>query len=372
LRSRKSRFRLVPLHSGARLMRLRLVCAALAAATFAYVGPSAAGAATGDELRAFLAFVPATPAPPRRISVDYFDLRVAAAITVKRGLEALTPMGRRANIPYFGHMLGRAAAWKRTAGFMLEEIDALGTAGFPPDTVHFFRLAPAVRLEALTAVWRARGFRETPSAAAPIWGRGEPRKMDVSKVDADDPFGGALGRSSFILPALPFLAEAFAPEPLIAAKQAQAAGGLAARPDVAALLAALDRGGGSLLQAMLLPEPADSMTADHAPIAYSALLFADVEYSDHAEAQLLLAFADCAAARAAETAIAQGWDTQHPAIRVYRPTWAAHKGAPCVLTGRVTAPGTAGARQFANPAYRILVDAWVRRDLTSLVIRAPR
>jgi hypothetical protein len=43
-----------------------------------------------------------------------------------------------------------------------------------------------------------------------------------------------------------------------------------------------------------------------------------------------------------------------------------------VLTGRVTAPGTAGARQFANPAYRILVDAWVRRDLTSLVIRAPR
>jgi len=351
----------------------RFRAATLGAVFFAVVAAlPASRAATGDGLRAILALVPAAPEPRDAGAVDYFDLAVAAAITGKRGLDGLMPIARRVHIPYFGEMLASADAWKGKAGFALGDVDAVASAGPPPDSVRFFRLAPAVTLESLTPTWTANGFRETPSAAAPIWGRGAPRAFDVAKVDPDDPFGGTLGRSSFLLPELPILAESFGPEPLVKARRAKAEGALAARADVAALLAALDRDGGQLLQAMLLAEPAASMAKEGDQIAFSALLLADLDQGERTSTLILLAFGDCAAARAAKSAIEQGWAGQHPAIGAHVPAWTLRQGRPCVLQGRIAAAGTAAARNFANESYHTLVDAWMRRDLTAFVVPSGR
>jgi len=216
------------------LRKIILICSSLA------VAAPAARAATGDALRAFLAFMPATEESVTKSEVSYFDLAVAASITGKRGLDGLMPMAARIDIPHFGEMLASAAAWKEKAGFVLEEVDAFASGGTPPDALHFVRLAPAVGLETLTAAWTARGFRETASGGVSLWGRGEPRSLDLSKLDPDDPFGGHLGRSSFLLPDLPWIVESSGPEPLAKVKRAKADGALAARPDISALLGAID------------------------------------------------------------------------------------------------------------------------------------
>lgn len=349
---------------------LRTLRFSVAALLLAGAGAPSALAASADGLRAMLAFVPATAARPRGGGVSYFDFAVAATLAGRRGLDGLAPMSRRLFIPSIGQNLGSAGEWKTKTGFTLEEIEAIASGGEPPNAVNVFRLAPSVRLETLTPVWAARGFREMPSAAGTIWGRGTPGTLDFTKVDSGDPFGGMLGRSSFLVPALPFLAESFLPDPPAEALRARSWGGLAARADVTALLALIDRGG-LLLQAQVMPDTA-AYIADGGAVPYSALIMADIEHAERAEAVLLLAFPDCAAARAALASIEARWAEQSPAVRAHTPLWTLGEGSPCTLVGRVTAPGPAAARNFDNPAYRTFVAAWQTRDLIALIIRPAR
>jgi len=348
------------------LRKIVLICSSLA------VAAAAARAATGDALRAFLASVPATDESVTKSAVSYFDLAVAASITGKRGLDGLTPMVARVDIPHFGEMLASAAAWKEKAGFALEEVDAFASGGTPPDMLHFIRLTPAVRLETLTAAWAARGFRETQSGDVPLWGRGEPRTLDLSKIDPEDPFGGNLGRSSFLLPDLPWIAESFGPDPLVKVKRAKVDGALAARPDISALLAVIDAENGQLLQALLLPNPAASIAKEGDQIAFSAFLLADIEAGARAATLILLPLRECGAARAVRTFIESGWAAQPAAVSAYKPVWTLRQGSICVLIGRIAVPGAAAARDFGNTSYRLLVNALMRRELTAFVLSPDR
>ena len=356
-------------------MRSRIPAVAFVLSIFALatVGASQARAATGDGLRALLAHLSAADENVTKLSIDYFDLAVAGAITGKRGIDSVLPMAARVHILHFGDMLILAEGWKEKAGFTLAEVEAFASAGKPPDSLHLIRLASSVTLESLTAAWAAREFREVASGDVKLWGRGEPRTLDLSKVDSEDPFGGNLGRSSFLLPALPWIVESFGPEPLAKVARAKASGVLAGRADIAALLAAVDRESGQLLQAMLLPDPAATMlTKEGEQIAFSAFLIADVEAEAQAATLIFLALRECGAARAVLNFVEQSWAAQPPNVSAHKPVWNVRQGSTCVLVGRIAAPGAPAARNFANPSFRVMVNAWRARELTAFVISPNR
>ena len=86
-------------------------------------------AETADTLRAALRLVPATAAPSERIDVEFLDLAKAAAVTGRRGGDALQAMIGRIAFSATAGALGRAInepePWRRATGFGLEHVDML-------------------------------------------------------------------------------------------------------------------------------------------------------------------------------------------------------------------------------------------------------
>jgi hypothetical protein len=128
----------------------------------------------------------------------------------------------------------------------------------------------------------------------------------------------------------------------------------------------LERGGGRLLQAMLVPEPAALLTAANGMAQYTLLLLADIDRGTRTETLLALAFADCAAARAGKEEISERWLKQSQEIASLAPLWqAAEDSGRCVLLGRIDAGSD-------NAAFRALYSAFITRKLSALEMRPPR
>lgn len=238
-----------------------------------------------------------------RQQVYFTDLGAAGSFTGERGGALVRRLGRRLIVPgvttALGHEVAQPGSWQRATGFGLEQVDGLAVFGTPPRQAMVYVLAASPPAPAaLEAAWAERGYRRIAAAGVTMWGRGEPLKMDFTRRDPADPFGGELGRSSFLFALPPLLVEAGDPAVLEAAAKGRASGGLAARADVAALLRMLDQtyADARLINALLFADTEPFHAADGIT-RYSAFLVADLERGDSAETALLLAFPDCARAR---------------------------------------------------------------------------
>jgi hypothetical protein len=350
--------------------------AALIAAFLGIAIAPVAAAETSGRLREILAL--AVPALARQ-QVYFTDLGAAAALAGERGAPMLRRFARRFMLQHFTVPLSRALAepapWQRATGFALDDLDALATFGVPPRQSAVYRLAPsAPPAAALESAWSARGFRRIAAGAVAIWGRGEPLRMDFARRDPADPFGGEFGRGSFLLPLPPLLIEAGHPEVLAEAAKNRAAGGHAARADVAALLRVLDQryAGDRLIGAVLFADT-EPFAAREGIARYTALLIADLERAGGAETALLVAFADCAAARAAQAEIERRWPARAGVRHEVVPRWTvAGEASPCPLHGAVPLPGAAAGRNHENPPFNRLLAALFRAELDPLLMRRAR
>src|SRR5581483_11882440 len=98
--------------------------------TLALIFAQPAGAATSDALRAALAYAPPSlAAPDRRTTLEFVNLAEAAALTKKRGADALLAIvgriGFSAGTRSLGIALHDPGAWREATGFGLEHLDTL-------------------------------------------------------------------------------------------------------------------------------------------------------------------------------------------------------------------------------------------------------
>lgn len=304
----------------------------LALAALALVLPLAAaaqGPAAG--LREMLALLPAGLADRPGLTVEYGDPAAARALPLAgvAGAAADPEVAQlRGLLPEVLQRALRdpATDWRATVGFgPAEVLRALSAGTGPEDRVNLVALAPGAGA-AVGPALAAAGYSLQTVQDVTAWARGEDFAIDLRSRNPDDPFAGGMGRAARVEVQGDLIRHA-AGWPALAALAGASGAPLADRPDVAALLAALDgvKGAGALVGAVLIGDAQALAEADPAevllgsaparpapPPAWRLALLADLGDGPASTAVLAVTLAgtDAAAAEALRAAVAEAWATR--------------------------------------------------------------
>lgn len=293
-----------------------------------------------------------------------------------------------------------ATAWRETVGFGLSDIAQLVGLYAPPRNASVLRLNAGAGAAVAQAL-EATGYSLQTERGVTAWARGEDNQIDIPNRNHDDPFGAGMGMSARVQIDGDLLRHARTWEMSLALAHA-ASRPVTARPDIAALLDALDQSmptswagfprAGLILATLFpdasgmgLPDPFDVITADvprlpdAGPVWISAL-FADLSMGDRATGVLALSVAlpDAEAAEALRARIEAAWAGRPSEIA--RRSFAEIIGAEASVTTYEAGGGLwviiiavevdvdAYTRHQIprNRAFNLLIDAAMARDLVFL------
>ena len=293
------------------------------------------------------------------------------------------------------------AAWPRTVGVALTDVEAWTALAAPPERIALFSIA-AHHHPTMTATLLAAGYVTADRPFPAVWRNPDDHAVDLAARDPYHPFGGNLGQASRVAFAGDIVLHS-AGWPVIDAAMAGGPG-LASRPDIAALILSLDSlppGDHLLLAARLALDPRDYVTypqidltaldpgrdlsealvaADIAPALplWSAALFADLSDGATNIAVVALAYPTRETAKSAAQDMARHW-SQVP-VPSLAATLAALAGAemsvsvtgtgPFVALGTVTTPPGERAGRVVNTAHDLIYELYIRREL-ALVAPVP-
>jgi len=174
--------------------------------------------------------------------------------------------------PFAMHLSDPRTAWRGAVGFGPAEVRQMAALVAPPLG------AMVLELEAGTAAavgpaLQVAGYRWHDQPAPGAWARGQDNAVDLLARNPDDPFGGDLGRAARVQVEGDLLRQATAWPLLSLLAGIRPASSVAAQPDVAALLQALDAlvGTGVVLQAVLWRDAGGLGLADPLDIVSGAI-----------------------------------------------------------------------------------------------------
>ena len=244
-------------------MRSFLLAFALSLPAAALAPSTASAQPVTATLRAMLGHLP-DPTGFEGATIDFGDMARARAVAAGWDF----PRGTDSALAQFRGMppgdLARslrdpATDWRETVGFGPGDIAQVIALQAPPNSAQIIRLTPGV-IEAVGPALQATGYALQTGQGVTAWARGEDHAMDMRNRNRDDPFDGGMGLSARVQIEGDLLRHARAWE-MSAALADAASRPAAARPDIAALLDALDGAAtdlpeAALIFAMLLPEAA--------------------------------------------------------------------------------------------------------------------
>lgn len=139
---------------------------------------------------------------------------------------------------FFTYMFG-AERWPELVGVDITAVDAILTAGQPPNMVEVWAGTPeGIDPAKIGPALAARGFAQKDMSGVTVWARFEDYRISIAERDPDDPFGGVLGQAARIAVTDGLLARTSASPPLaMAIAGSQGGPSLAAEPAVRALVA---------------------------------------------------------------------------------------------------------------------------------------
>lgn len=158
---------------------------------------------------------------------------------------------------FFSYLM-QAERWPQMVGFDVTAVDAILTAGAPPDVVEIYAGTPdGLDPARIGPALEARGFARKDVAGVPVWARFQDYSISIADRDPADPFGGVLGQAARIAVSDGILARSAASAPIAAAIAGSQGGpSLGAEPAVRALTASF--GDDTVVQVTMFgPQAAD-------------------------------------------------------------------------------------------------------------------
>ncbi|GGL67015.1 hypothetical protein [Wenxinia marina] len=357
-------------------MRLLLALAAICLAT-------AASAERSDSLRRLLDQVPQTliGGLDGPVMLEFGSLR-GGVVGVSRAQTSMMsePEGPvfRSIPPTFAQtiMLGLDGGWRRSVGFNPNEAEAILAISAPPFGGAVFDVTPMAAVRVPVALTSA-GYEV--DGALFVRG-GEDGSIDIENRDPADPLGGMLGRASRVALVGDLMVWSTTRDGATALATAASDGSVAARPDVAALLAALDApeaGQGTLVRALVFADGTELMPGSGlaGPVfvadlsdgrTETALVLYVVETAQAAKerAQVM----ETAWGEATSFVTRRPWAEMLPEAQVQGIAFAG-TGAP-VVGLRIDTPTPEGGVEM-NLGYQRLLSSIFARDMTWLGVELP-
>lgn len=290
--------------------------------------------------------------------------------------------------------------WAGNAKVPFDQISYFAAFGQAPGNITYWGLQDKQAVGQLVDRLKQGDFVAVEAGGvAGVLANGEARQMDLKKANPRDPWRGAMGKASFVMPRDAALIQAAAPDgmkrlsqpgPSVADSEVVAAA-------VAGLKDAVPAGRGQIVQAavispvlglsavdpaqVLLSPRADAKTVqENFKVAaaanargippYFGGLLADAQIEQAPAVVISLAYADCATARQAVDGIDAAWkESMAGAVQASFAGRAVEAGKLCAAVVSLVAPKAGNA---GNPILSQVMSRYLRREFTLLQIGAAR
>lgn len=289
--------------------------------------------------------------------------------------------------------------WSANAKIPFDELSYFAAFGQAPGNITYWGMKDGKSVGGLVDRLKQADFSPVGGDVPGVLANGEANKMDMTKANPKDPWRGAMGKASFVVPLDTALVQASdatgmkvlaKPTPSVADSAVVAA-------SVAGVKEAVPSDSGQIVQAAVISpvfglegvDPAKVLPASPGDIEtakrnlqaavdssrrgippYFSGIIADAQINSVPAVVISLAYADCATAKQAADGIGAAWnESMAGAVQAKVSGRTVQAGSLCAAVVSVVAPK---AENAGNPILSQLMNRYMQRDLTVLQIGASR
>lgn len=285
-------------------------------------------------------------------------------------------------------------SWAAKSGISFDDLQYFIAFGQQPAAVTYWGLDS----EQSTAQFLVRlgqaGFKKVDGSATGLLANGEARKIDITKVDAANPWRGTMGEASFVMPHETSLVQASSPDALV--ELAQINTSALDSEVISTTLKGLREAGnadGTIIQAGVISplfgleasDPAEVLSASRRDFEearrklkqladqsgaglppYFGGIIADVQINQRPGVVISLAYGDCSSAEQAVDDLSKAWrQTMSTADSNKIEGRTVEAGGLCAAAVTILSETS---NDTSNPIFARLMDKYLRRDFSVLKI----
>jgi len=289
--------------------------------------------------------------------------------------------------------------WSDSAKIPFDELSYFAGFGQAPGNVAYWGLKDRQSAEKFVDRLKQADFKTVNGDVAGLLANGEPNKPDMTKASGRDPWRGAMGMPTFVLPLDAALVQAPAPKgmKILSRPAPSVADSEIVAASVAGLKEAVPSDSGRIVQAAIISPvlglqgvdpakvlpatPGDMETAKQNLQAiaessgrgippYFAGIIADVQIKNAPAVVISLSYADCSTAKQAVDGVSAAWkQSMAGAVQAEVSGRTVQAGKLCAAVVSMTAPK---AENVGNPILTQIMNRYMQRDFAVLQIGSSR